>query len=533
MDKETLSHYGWIVILVLILAVLLALASPFGNFVAGAIKATTAGFFGVNESALGAVGITIPGQDFEDDGGNGEEMPDPKAGCVTFCKYYANPGCHEEVYDHTDACYVEEMNTLTWAEFQLPENGIKYGYDASVVSDTAIGSSTPDASKGDIDGAFWDCRYTIVSLVIPDTVTAIDCGAFCNCYVLETVIIPGSVKIIGNDAFSSCYALKNLELGEGIEKISNFAFWNCDSLKSVTIPTSVTTIYPIFCRCYMLETVILHDNIDYIDASCFDENPSLKSFTIQPKVTDIPSYAFNKNTSMETLVIPVSVTHIGRAFVDQCVSLKTITYEGTIEQWNNIDFYPGWDVGMSATRIQCSDGVICIKHDGGTATCQNKAVCSVCNIEYGSLGEHNLVNGICSICGVNGTPVMTTTIETGHNPYLNAQNYTVVGTWDYSDAKSVNITITYETEGKYSDWVIITKGTDFIPGSKDETRTYLKNNGGLTDTVGYSADIRFAGTGKITKTFNNVNMLTGSVILKSDNSGNDYYGATVVITPNY
>jgi hypothetical protein len=31
MDKETLSHYGWIVILVLILAVLLALASPFGS----------------------------------------------------------------------------------------------------------------------------------------------------------------------------------------------------------------------------------------------------------------------------------------------------------------------------------------------------------------------------------------------------------------------------------------------------------------------------------------------------------------------
>ena len=29
MDKETLSHYGWIVILVLILAVLLAFATPF------------------------------------------------------------------------------------------------------------------------------------------------------------------------------------------------------------------------------------------------------------------------------------------------------------------------------------------------------------------------------------------------------------------------------------------------------------------------------------------------------------------------
>ena len=44
MDKETLSNYGWIVVLILILAVMIALATPFGNFIAGAIKSTTAGF---------------------------------------------------------------------------------------------------------------------------------------------------------------------------------------------------------------------------------------------------------------------------------------------------------------------------------------------------------------------------------------------------------------------------------------------------------------------------------------------------------
>ena len=50
MDKETLSNYGWIVILVLVLAVMLALASPFGNFVATAVKSTTKGLFDVNHS---------------------------------------------------------------------------------------------------------------------------------------------------------------------------------------------------------------------------------------------------------------------------------------------------------------------------------------------------------------------------------------------------------------------------------------------------------------------------------------------------
>ena len=66
MDKNTLSNYGWIVICILVLSVMIALATPFGNFIAGAIKSTTAGFFSVNQNAMNAGGITIPGQNFDD-----------------------------------------------------------------------------------------------------------------------------------------------------------------------------------------------------------------------------------------------------------------------------------------------------------------------------------------------------------------------------------------------------------------------------------------------------------------------------------
>ena len=34
-------------------------------------------------------------------------------------------------------------------------------------------------------------------------------------------------------------------------------------------------------------------------------------------------------------------------------------------------------------------------------------------------------------------------------------------------------------------------------------------------------------------TFENVNMLTGEVTFRTDGSGNNYYGATVTVTPNY
>ena len=48
MDKETLSNYGWIVICVMVLAVMIALATPLGNFVSEAVQSTTKGFFDVN-----------------------------------------------------------------------------------------------------------------------------------------------------------------------------------------------------------------------------------------------------------------------------------------------------------------------------------------------------------------------------------------------------------------------------------------------------------------------------------------------------
>ena len=67
MDKETLSNYGWIVILVLILAVLLALATPLGNFVAEGFKAAYAGFGMVSDNALG---IVIPGAETDEQHGD-------------------------------------------------------------------------------------------------------------------------------------------------------------------------------------------------------------------------------------------------------------------------------------------------------------------------------------------------------------------------------------------------------------------------------------------------------------------------------
>ena len=66
MDKNTLSNYGWIVIAVLVLAVMIALATPFGKYIESGVKSTTEGLFETSEKAMNVVGMTAGDGNFED-----------------------------------------------------------------------------------------------------------------------------------------------------------------------------------------------------------------------------------------------------------------------------------------------------------------------------------------------------------------------------------------------------------------------------------------------------------------------------------
>ena len=55
MDKNTLSNYGWIVVMILCLSVLIALATPFGGYIRAGVENTVQGLFETEDAALGKV----------------------------------------------------------------------------------------------------------------------------------------------------------------------------------------------------------------------------------------------------------------------------------------------------------------------------------------------------------------------------------------------------------------------------------------------------------------------------------------------
>jgi len=113
MDKETLSNYGWIVICVLVLVVMIALATPFGTFVSEAVQSTTKGLFDVNKSALDSTGlINIDNQEFD--------VPDMIHGAETKVVYYGDVDMDGDV-DEDDYTMLRGYfnNSVTFNDEQL------------------------------------------------------------------------------------------------------------------------------------------------------------------------------------------------------------------------------------------------------------------------------------------------------------------------------------------------------------------------------------------------------------------------------
>ncbi|MBR3863186.1 MAG: leucine-rich repeat protein, partial [Clostridia bacterium] len=84
--------------------------------------------------------------------------------------------------------------------------------------------------------------YGIVSVTIPDTVTAIGKQAFNGWRQLASITIPASVTTIGRSAFSDCSGLTSITIPDSVTTLGYYAFSGCSGLTSITISDSITSI---------------------------------------------------------------------------------------------------------------------------------------------------------------------------------------------------------------------------------------------------------------------------------------------------
>ncbi len=143
-------------------------------------------------------------------------------------------------------------------------------------------------------------------------VTSIGANLFCDFSNLISVKIPDSVISIGINAFKNCVNLTSVSMSNSLISIGDSAFYGCTRLTNVTIPNSVTSI---------------------------------------------GGSAFRLCKSLTSVNIPNGVVSIEESVFCECIRLRKVYYNGTIAQWNSINFADG-NLLLTEAVIKCTDGVI-------------------------------------------------------------------------------------------------------------------------------------------------------------------------------
>ncbi len=123
------------------------------------------------------------------------------------------------------------------------EQGIKYNITNGEAIITGYqGSNTVLELPEEIEGypvttiatRAFDCNEDITKVILPDTVSVIEEGAFGYCTNLREVILSSSLTTIGESAFEYCRALTYVNIPESVTSIGDYAFCCCLNLSEIS-----------------------------------------------------------------------------------------------------------------------------------------------------------------------------------------------------------------------------------------------------------------------------------------------------------
>lgn len=235
--------------------------------------------------------------------------------------------------------------------------------------------------------AFRNC-FSLTSIILPNSVTLIDEYAFHSCFALTTVVIPNGLTTIGGYAFYRCSALTSIEIPDHVTTIATHAFNGCVSLTSVEIPNSVVSIgHYAFNECTSLSSIIVPNSVTSIGGGAFRYCSSLEKLTIPfvgrsattkgedssfgyifgsvsftdgiPTIqngityyipsllkeviitggTSIEKGAFHNCTTLTSITLPDTLTHIGDNAFRTCYSLTSVVIPKTVVNLGSYAFY--------------------------------------------------------------------------------------------------------------------------------------------------------------------------------------------------
>lgn len=219
--------------------------------------------------------------------------------------------------------------------------------------------------------AFYNCT-SLKTVELPDSMQKIDSAVFMLCTSLEGITLPRQVTYISSSCFADCSSLKEISMLGEVTYVSQYAFKNCTSLKEITFPASIQTLYSTaFEGCSALENIEVEEG-DHgyvtVDGSLYyvyyyGISPTLELmkyaegrdetvFVAPENMTTISSNAFDYNSDLTAIVLPVGFKSVAYNAFAGVQSLQEIRYMGTEEQWAEVSISAsGNDAFVNATVI--------------------------------------------------------------------------------------------------------------------------------------------------------------------------------------
>ncbi|MBE0654676.1 MAG: leucine-rich repeat protein, partial [Bacteroidales bacterium] len=263
--------------------------------------------------------------------------------------------------------------------------------------------------------AFAGCSG-LPSIQLPDSLLTIGMQAFAACTGMNTITIPDRVTSLDYQAFAGCSWLDSVSIGSSVTTIGTYAFAGCSNLKSITIPPLVDSIAPqAFVSCLALTSVVIHSTGETIIGEyAFAGNPAITSVIIGPsRGISIGRGAFVSSSALKTLkMASSSVTSIGEdcfqnSAIDTLVMPSSLTSIGTNAFGNcislkSLTFLPSSGVSIGHYAFGSSTGLKTVKMASPSVT---------------SIGE------ACFVGSAIDTLVMPSSLTSiGNNAFRNCSN---------------------------------------------------------------------------------------------------------------
>lgn len=255
----------------------------------------------------------------------------PKAfsGCTALCEvvyegtledWYENVYLYGDWYDGAvfpsvtcfDGTFDVELATYSRGlYFELAEDGLSYEVTGLYFTESAYG---PEDNLTD-------------SIVIPAEYKGLPVTAIQQLR---------SANVDADPARNPCKIVKTVEIrGNNLRELKDGAFAGFEVLNSVSLP----------------------EGLEAIGEDAFTET-ALESLVLPEGVKTLGDGAFYECANLSEAVLPLSLQSIGASCFGFCEKLSSIVYNGTTEQWGEIELGMLWKSRVPAEDVRCTNGAV-------------------------------------------------------------------------------------------------------------------------------------------------------------------------------